>query len=554
MNTCGKLAASCWNPCQILNNIKTIIKYMKYFLISVILLFSLSCCSSYEGGNLENREMKWLPSNPPTARLKCDIEKVLNGKKVTFEAGEEVRVLCQWYVRGKFRYDMIVEDIHGNRMDVPFDMLETDSNLEGLKLLNPHWHYYVTEDLEPWKGKTIDKVVESWGDYTFCVKDSVYRWTNVSYVFGIGRCHGVTLKVGHDGKVASAYNDFTSNLFGYLPFYATILGWNIYQPQKQLLVDIDDFRHGEIKEGTFWYDGVWQYLLYSLPLVLVIAVCIALLSLLRMFSNDLLITIASIGSIAITYIMGITFLEFCHSYWIILLPIYVFSGLLWIAIAMSITFVRCPKCKTLHLRHKRTVIGVKKYRICPIYSYPRNGGSRPDVEIEYEKVEEILHTERCSSCGYSKSHKSENTVPLTMCPKCGNPISKCMHPSISFDIAERSESSTYSYMVFDMTLSSRCTCGKFSFGPYIFHDLKVDRSRQVRTSGGHRYVPVTPNKDVIEKTRQEKGYYQKYNCIHWESFDNTCDAYTSKIERGHCDCNNCRWCSQFSPRHRDEFD
>lgn len=498
--------------------------------------------------------MKWLPNTPPTARLKNDVEKVLQGRKVKFEKGEEVKVLCQWYVRGKFKFDLIVEDIQGNRIDIPADMLESDSDLEKLKQFNPHWHYYVTEDLTPWKGKTIDKVIESWGDYTFCVKDSIYKWINVSYVFGIGRNHGVTLKVDKDGKVESAYNNFTSNLFGYLPFYATILGWNIYQPRQQLMVDSEDFRHGKIKEGTFWHDGVWMFLLYSLSVALVVAICIFLLSLLRMISNDFLITLAFIGGISITYIMGITFLEFCHGYWIILLPLYIMSSGIWIMLAMSITFIRCPKCKKFHLKHKRTVTGIKKYVICPIYSYPHNGGNRPDVEIQYEKVENILNTERCSSCGYSKSHRSENTVPLLKCPKCGNPISKCMRSNVSFDISDRSESNTYSYIVFDMTVSSRCTCGNFSFGPDLFKDLIVEKSRQARTSGGRRYAPITPDRDAIDRIRKDNHYYERHNCIHWNSWDNSCSADTNSISRGYCDANNCKNCSYFSPLHRDEFD
>ena len=46
----------------------------KYVAFAVSFIFSLSCSSCIDGGRLAKNEMNWLPENPPTARLKCDVE------------------------------------------------------------------------------------------------------------------------------------------------------------------------------------------------------------------------------------------------------------------------------------------------------------------------------------------------------------------------------------------------------------------------------------------------------------------------------------------------
>ena len=531
--------------------------HLSTFLLMILTLLSACACNRTNTNELADPEMKWIGDSLTTGQISEDITMNFYNQKVNFQKGEQVKILCHWFTHHKLDFDVLVEDAAGNRMPLPLHNLNLHSDLDNIGHFNPHWHYYVSEDPESWKGKTIEDVCQHWGEYTFSANDSIYSWSHITYVTGIGRTHGVTLITDADGIVKDTYNAQTSNLFGYLPFYSTILRMNIYQPRGSLMIDSTDFKKGRFLDGTFWHDGILMYALYSLAATTVLAILIFALSLLRFISNGFFQGLSFIAGCAITYVFGITFLEFCHSYWLLLFPLYLVSTCFWIALSgMLPLFWRCPKCKKHALQSKTKPTGVKSYRTNVTYSYPESGSNRPDVRIDFEKIEEMETTEKCKSCGYSETTKSNRTFPIYKCPKCDTPFTKGMHHDINYDIKDVINTPTHHSISFNLTVTSKCSCGRFSFGPNIYRNLLVERSKKVRTTRANKPINETPSRDAIDRKRRANGYYQKYNCMNYNSFDGSCRwiECRSDTDKIFCDGNCCNKCSGFEPRNKDDYD
>ncbi|MDE6693141.1 MAG: DUF2339 domain-containing protein, partial [Muribaculaceae bacterium] len=300
--------------------------------------------------------------------------------------------------------------------------------IPGVKSINTSFRHYDRTNISDLIGKTVEAIVEQWGDYTYKVPAEDEDGT-VSYVYPYIKLlqnssyyEGVMLDIGTEGLVTDVrpLRGVHRNAFGHLPFYEKILSMNIMEwIMPGLWIDINE---DTPSRGVF-FSIIYSLLLYGIVVVALCLICWLLyfpvewwLTSVRLYAGILIFA----GAFCVEYIVMISILDYYSaSWWVTVLFMLVWSAMPLQVITLSAREF-CPDCKSSSWgeeEKKITRVELPKMSFDLKWegSYPKLvPASSADVEVSY-------HTEkRCNKCGHIRESNYTTTTnrDRSICPRC----------------------------------------------------------------------------------------------------------------------------------------
>lgn len=410
---------------------------------------------------------------------------VFGDSKLMFKAGEKVKAL--FYIAEDFflsdrktQLYPVVENARGERYTL---YINRDGNFDEflkkpLKVLNPDFHYYVGGTFRQTKdfvyGSHINDVIKKWGEYTYMrkQKDGTYKYGfhHITYAQGISRTHCVYCITDADGYVVSSYaGEESSNLFGYLFFYADILSLNIFSLDEPAMYDNrnDYFDAMDNKAAV-----ALNYILYSLIASFLSLLVLCAVARVRLFSNNVVLAIFYTVFIILQYVLLVALMEYYHSWWMLLLIFLpgcqslISKGCIEIA---GIKY-RCPECNRMNAvcfdsRHTGDVC----LRSNITFGYPKRSGDIPTYRVTFTRAEEVEKEASCKYCSYVKYTTAEDNHIFTTCPNCGKPLRECAVGddgeigTVDFYNFKKTVNGQEVVLEFDFTYKAQCRNCKWTF-------------------------------------------------------------------------------------------
>ncbi|MDE7125639.1 MAG: hypothetical protein K2O12_04075, partial [Muribaculaceae bacterium] len=337
-----------------------------------------------------NAETHFVPETPARGLISYNevFTHILPGdtEPTQYPAGHTFEVL------GKFGNQCLLEDsATGTRFATIAPKKDTYTTAGNPDILNRHINssfctYVKTDDVKDiFIGRNIKDVVAEIGDYTEANPASGYYF--FKYLVPItGRIRhesGTVFRTDASGKIIASdelsAEETSSNLFGYLPFYSSIVSWNILNHGVDNLISIAE---PEVEKGFFamilgWIWGfIWSLVKLAIMLVIIALIFIlpatAILAVtgpmvrIKTISTTTINYINFIFAAPIEYILFISFTDYFHESWWVAGPIFfLFTLCAFGAINAMTVNRRCVKCGAVDsMESESTILDVRtKVRI-----------------------------------------------------------------------------------------------------------------------------------------------------------------------------------------------
>ncbi|WP_073344071.1 hypothetical protein [Bacteroides congonensis] len=466
-------------------------------------------------------EMHFVTQEKQNAKLTADVVYYLGVKGQTLSKDTEVVAICQT----DEEYTLL-EDKDGNRFTVLSRYVKTQ---RPLKMINPNYHYYMGGTwfgtFAPYK-HSISEVVSKWGDYTLCNKqENSYTFPYITYVSGISRSHSVTLYTDEKGIVISSiHHNETSNLFGFLFFYSDILSLNIYEPQGPLLIEPGT----DNDNSTSITEGILTYILYMLPLSIVLLAILWGMMFIRFVPNKAINFTLRTGTFLIPYFFSIIFLEHYHSVWMILFPCYLGIGY---ALALGLKSClrlekRCKRCHTIYsINFYKEETGREATTInCNIhFTLDTNRKITHSAYTYYATTVHYHHKDVCKKCQYTQEYNSNAILKRAIeeCPHCGN---KNISKNMNIDNAKYREGK----VIFDYAYKEYCPkCGELIWEGKGTYQLTTSQPSQSHPQ------KRTDSSSNTNSAPRDNSFRHGYECRYFNS------GLTSQMGSGICTRTGC---------------
>lgn len=289
---------------------------------------------------------------------------------------------------GRYMNRWIVEDPDGNRMYIARPKKDTytltgplDETSDGSRReIKKSYHTYIKADAidKIAIGKYISEFIDEYGDCTNANPSAGrYEFTYLyPLVDGTRYESGLLLNTDSEGKIVSsgAVNpkNTSKNFFNYLPFFDTIVSWNLVSLfSGGLYEDIDpeteDNDEGFVSMILGW---IWGVLLWFIKLALLLLIIglvfilptMAVCSLtgpmihIKSISDQVIGGINAFFAVPLLYILLISFTDAFHEVWIVALPIFLLMAVTALTMTVSQTIGRrCSQCRSVDSIKSTTV-------------------------------------------------------------------------------------------------------------------------------------------------------------------------------------------------------
>jgi hypothetical protein len=354
------------------------------------------------------------------------------GKNVIFNvpAQEQLRLFCE--ISG----GVLVEDTRGNRFIVDKDYIRYDDPIV-LKKFNPDYEFYVKKsEAALFHHMTMVDIIKKTGSYLCAnIQTGKYEFPQIVVMEGKTRHYGLTLFINSDGSVQTvAYGERTSsNWFGSLPFYSTIVSLNMITAFSEPI--LETIPEPEPSRGIIGWllVALWNIvkfilflLLYLLFAFLVFAVALIIILPMRHFLYSIKSMSASLiglilygTGIVLSYIVILAQVDGTHSIWLISLPINVLAAFEILIAYAEEDIHKCPKCRkedaivsdsTLISRHKELVERENVKTGDTHYAGQRKNKKIYNQDLHYWTTEQEIITEEyrvrqhCIYCNYTNEY------------------------------------------------------------------------------------------------------------------------------------------------------
>ncbi len=422
----------------------------------------------------------------------------------TVKAGEKVKALF-YIVDNNRRYDHrllpVVENSRGER----YALYVEDSDdfdkilLKPLKVLNPEFHHYVGGTFRQTDnfvyGLHISDVVKKWGEYTYMQKqkDGTYQYgfSHITRAQGISRSHTFYCNTDANGYVVTTQDGHeSSNLFGYLFFYADILSLNIFSSYEPVMYDNKDEYLDSVDKSK--ETVAFVYIAYSLIAALLASLILCAVARIKMLSNNAVLAIFYTVFIILQYILLVALLEYYHGWWVLLLMFLPGLQLMFVAKicedGAEIKY-RCPLCHRMNaVSYKSQHTGENKYLKGNItFGYPKYTGGLPTYSVKFTRGEEKETNASCKYCSYVKLTYADDERLVTTCPDCGKPLRECAIGAdgeigtVDFYNLKSYVSGDTAVLEFDCTYKAQCSNCKWTYQMDERH-FDVEKRISPRTS------------------------------------------------------------------------
>ena len=375
-----------------------------------------------------------------------------------YPAGAPFRLLA--YTGNNF----LLEDEQGVRMVMPVPSADSYS-LSGSKVgMNRHieWtfdSYMKADDPDAIAvGQNIDDFIKERGDFT--EGNPLVGYYEFKYIVpvinGVRYESGIALHTDENGVITSGEvinKDHTSsNLFTALPFFDTIVSWNLVTHGVNKLYDdyevssADNEKKGFLSLIMGW---IWDFIVWILKLGLLIVIlavvfivpAMAICSVtgpmiyIKSIPTSAINVINLLFAIPVLYITLLSMTDYFHSIWWIMFPIFVaFVVSACSAVLSSTSGRRCPKCRAVDsIKSNHTKLDTRvstEYETVDHESdtlkhkgYNVTKGREEWTQDTYSKLYRITTTEtdwrvdwHCEACGdsgtstYTKTDKKRELV------------------------------------------------------------------------------------------------------------------------------------------------
>lgn len=470
-------------------------KYLKTIIVALSIILLASC--GFHSVGPDDWKVKF--SNTSTQQLDQGYRIAKGAGTTSFlDSATTVEVLGNVIYENRIR--TLVSTPDGNRYILRTNIAESYTG----KLIDTRYVHYLP--YQSMVGRTIQEVRNEWGEELLSdrsFKTDGFRraeFPQICQLNGDRYYHGVSLELDKNGIVTGqGMLHIQRNFFGKLPFYDTILSWNLLEyVRPPLYVDSQEEAREEI--GIIWgtLKGTFWFLLVNLPLIILAFVFITPSS-----KGWVAFGLFEIVHLPFVYVTSIIFLNEYHQSWIILLPIFLFiasAPCTAYALYLAEEAAKCPKCGANNWSSDATIRDNRR-------------------EIEYSPYPHI--TFGCDSHGQAYINNIERIrrwkvpmVEVLTCKKCGHVKNK------------------YAYK--EHTAYSSCiNCGEKNI-PYHFENVQINGRHYKATyveecpKCGH---VTTSNVDHVTQASQPQPRRRPQNTGSSSSGPN--------IERYPANCSNC---------------
>lgn len=315
---------------------------------------------------------------------------------------------------GHYNNGFLVEDAEGRRFRInlkPENYTTDGTGNAANRYFNSQYHFYVkaSDPEKVFVGKNINEIIKKYGDYTF--GDPAAGYYAFRYltplVNGVRNEHGVAFITDSEGTITASQlltpEYPTSNFFKILPFYDTILSWNLARGFNSLYSDESAEPEKESRGffgtifGWIWSVIVWLFN-FAILIVLLMAIFfvppMAIAAItgpmihFRHISSVKIDLINVILSVPLEYIIFITLIDYFHQLWLVALPFFAFLAIAAVWIPSNLTTGRrCSECSAVDtLKHTTTKL---------------------DERVRYEYEDRVHESDKLKYKGYSLKRGQE---------------------------------------------------------------------------------------------------------------------------------------------------